>query len=202
MLPFYWKFFRKNLVYSNVPTFHPAVVTLRHVSPSAHWSRMRGWYCYPLLSHRKIHAPQRLFECYRRGRKSCAAKSIDHCEPWDIGFSVTSQNMTQSIVGTCLHWQMSAWTVWCDEYQLKKRHVLLLPVPALQSTSVLSQFLIKIHDSKLVRDFWDLGAYMRVHAYAIEVKWNLSPNFLGPKLITKHRIQIQICHRINNQVKH
>lgn len=69
-------------------------------------------------------------------KESCAAKSIDHCEPWDIGFSVTSQNMRDSIVGTCLHWQMSAWTVWCDEYQLKKRHVLLLPVPALQSTSV------------------------------------------------------------------
>lgn len=162
MLQFDWKFFRKKSCLFKCPTFHPAVVTHRHVSPSAHWSRMRGWYCYPLLSHRKIHAPQRLFECYRRGRKMLCCRK--HWPLWTMRYRffihISKYDAVHCRNMLILHWQLSTWTVWCDAYWLYRLlilfllHVLLLMMPALQSKSVLISVLkVKIHDSKLVTGY-------------------------------------------------
>lgn len=56
--------------YSNIQTFHPAVASFSHVSPSAQWSRIWEWYCYPELLHiKKLSTSKRIFECYVSAEK-------------------------------------------------------------------------------------------------------------------------------------
>lgn len=54
---------------------------------------------------------------------------------------------------------------------------------------------------KISWGFWDMGAYLHMHGYAIKVKLTVLRYFGGPKKFTKQNMTFPICHRLNNQVK-
>ena len=54
----------------------------------------------------------------------------------------------------------------------------------------------------MFKGYWDMGARIQGNGYAMKANGNESHYFCAAKLFTKRKIRIQMCHNVNNYVKH